>query len=181
MTAFAHINLAPAFVFSGEVELSTDHGVAPVSGVRAGAVLRGADGAKMAVLGCHAAPVCGAAVGLPTGPGRAPFVVGAEMLLLCDHFLCAALFGQRQVAVRAGDLDSPAVQHSDPPAAPMFCIEVPTGSVIAVAGYRIALPVPAALPSVPAASSGAAPRLLRAGEVRQLCDAGVLFRHVEGR
>ena len=170
LTALTRVEQAAAFVLSGAVVVRTRGGVAPVSQLASGDVLLAANDTAAPVMSCSALVLPGPAVRLPAKAGGAEVLLGMETLLLCNHFLCAALFGQREVAIRVGDVLAPvAAQVPARGPASMYRIETRAGAVLDLGGYRCL-----------AANGAAAPeglRVLHPEEALQLHQSGILFRH----
>lgn len=184
--------------FGAETRIETEDGPCAVADLLSGQRLRAANGDFIPLAGI---------VGFETGdwlalPGPdGGLTVAAGQLMSCRHFLCAALFGRREVMFRAGDLDGPGIRHSGG-AWRRFFLPVPERAAsLALGGYTFPDPSlgleqssagEGGRVSGSAPSDGGSPQFLRpqgeadslarailhADQVAQLCGAGILFRHI---
>lgn len=190
--------------FAPEVCVRTELGLRAVSDLQAGESVQSATGddVKIAEVRRHAPSTLWTL--LPAAPGASPVVVSGNQLLFCQHFLCKALFGKLTVLFRADHVKGLGVQASDGSMRILHELVLERPAVLRVGGYELLCSSPTVshslcatdgeragevyTDSVPGSTSGivqafvsAAHPLLTPHETRQLCDAGVLFRHVEGR
>lgn len=141
-------------------------------------------------------------VTLPAIANGPALVVAAGQVLRFRHFLCAALFGQIDVAFRAGDLTSPQVTRAEGVLQTLVCPVLETAARIKVSGYELPCYEPQAFlgavghlsvnegaeaaaqsphsasqdsPSLQA-SLDLGPLYLTPHDVQQLCQSGVIFR-----
>lgn len=181
--------------FAAGTLLDTDDGPADVAELQPGQVLRDTFGRPRRITGLVISANTDQWVAIPSGTPGAPLRVGAGQLLVCRHFLCAALFGTREALFIAGNMKGPKVRRSDGEQQRLFLPVTEGALVLSVGGYEFPC-VPAVSPgrggecraSGDTTPDGGSPHsrqgggslaraLLSPAETLQLCDSGVLFRH----
>lgn len=185
----------PSGFCSGTV-FETGRGSVDVAALRAGDVLRCASGEMVPVAGVLS---FGGAADWVCLPGRGGEVaVAPGQPLLCRHFLVAALFGAAEAVLRAGDVTGPGVRRPGGSRS-LHLPLLSAAAVVSIGGYEFpfyASPAGGSRsgekgraggdgldggrgphPGLPLQEHSPPARvLLGPAQVRQLCEAGVLFR-----
>ncbi len=165
-----------------EALIETATGVHALQDLRPGDHLVDRSGQRVQIVAVHVGET-GHWVELP-GIGDQPgHAVASDQRLLCSHFLCAALFGSRDVALRCGDLVGVQVRPSGGAMRRLVLPVTDRPCVIRLGGYDFPLdppPVDLNITGDPCESphgteTGPYLNIGQAG-AQQLRDAGILFR-----
>ena len=183
--------------FCGEMLLETSQGRRAVSALKTGDKLHTISGQCVRVVGIRSGIENSHCISLPGTSIAQSVIVSINQLMHCQHFLCSALFGRPDTYFSAGDVTGPSVCILRGIGRQFYRLVLETTAIIPVGGYEFVFlsnylangredksrwPEIGCIAAVDSSIGELwnedlrTNALLRADQVKQICDAGILFR-----